>query len=92
MLVDNNNIKINTFEFEKEIKLSNNLSIIPVEIPHRQELSDTAGFIIKGRKRSVFYLPMYQMSNAMRLLLFQSLPLQILYMLWSVFTRNVANE
>ena len=57
MLVDNNNIKINTFEFEKEIKLSNNLSIIPVEIPHRQELSDTAGFIIKGRKRSVFYLP-----------------------------------
>ncbi len=57
LLVDNNNIKINTFEFEKEINLSNNLNIIPVEIPHRQELSDTAGFIIRGRKRSVFYLP-----------------------------------
>ncbi len=57
LLVDNNNIKINTFEFGKEIELSDDLKIIPVEIPHRQELSDTAGFIIIGEDRSACYIP-----------------------------------
>ncbi|MGM0446277.1 MAG: MBL fold metallo-hydrolase [Bacillota bacterium] len=57
LLIDNENIKVKTFEFENAIELSNNLNIIPIEIPHRQELSDTAGFIIKGRNKSAFYLP-----------------------------------
>jgi len=57
LLIDNNNIDVQTFEFDYEINLSDILKIIPIEIPHRQELSDTAGFIIKGRKKSVFYLP-----------------------------------
>lgn len=56
-LVDNENIKINTFEFEKEISLSTDLKVIPVEVPHRQEFSDTSAFIIKGSSKSAFYLP-----------------------------------
>lgn len=57
LLIDNKNINIKSFEFEHEIGLSDNLKIVPIDIPHRQELSDTAGFIIKGRKKSAFYLP-----------------------------------
>ena len=57
LLIDNKNIDIKSFEFEKEINLSGNLKIIPIEIPHRQELSDTAGFIIEGKQKSGFYLP-----------------------------------
>src|SRR6056297_848971 len=56
-LIVNDNIDVKTFGFENEIKFSSNLKVIPIEIPHRQELSDTAGFIIKGSKKSVFYLP-----------------------------------
>jgi pyrroloquinoline quinone biosynthesis protein B len=57
LLIDNKNIDIKSFEFENEINLSGNLKIIPIEIPHRQELSDTAGFIIEGKQKSGFYLP-----------------------------------
>ena len=56
-LVDNENIKINTFEFEKDIFSSTGLQVIPIEVPHRQEFSDTAAFLIKGSSQSAFYLP-----------------------------------
>jgi len=56
-LVDNGNIQINIFDFEKTISLSTDLKVIPIEIPHRQEFSDTSAFVIKGRHKSAFYLP-----------------------------------
>ena len=50
-------IKINNINHQEEIKLSNNLSITPFLVPHRDEFSETVGFKIKGPKKSVLFIP-----------------------------------
>ena len=52
-----NNIKINNINHQEEIKLSNNLSITPFLVPHRDEYSETVGFKISGSKKSVLFIP-----------------------------------
>ena len=52
-----NNIKINNINHQEEIKLSNNLSITPFLVPHRDEFSETVGFKITGPKKSVLFIP-----------------------------------
>lgn len=52
-----NNIKINNINHQEEIKLSNNLSITPFLVPHRDEFSETVGFKIDGPKKSVLFIP-----------------------------------
>jgi len=52
-----NNIKINNINHQEEIKLSNNLSITPFLVPHRDEFSETIGFKINGPKKSVLFIP-----------------------------------
>ena len=42
---------------QEEIKLSNNLSITPFLVPHRDEFSETVGFKINGPKKSVLFIP-----------------------------------
>ena len=39
------------------ISIPNNFSILPFEVPHRNELSETVGFSIKREKKSIVYLP-----------------------------------
>ena len=52
-----NNIKLNNINHQEEIKLSNNLSITPFLVPHRDEFSETVGFKINGPKKSVLFIP-----------------------------------
>jgi pyrroloquinoline quinone biosynthesis protein B len=52
-----NNIKINNINHQEEIKLSNNLSITPFLVPHRDEFSETVGFKINGPEKSVLFIP-----------------------------------
>ena len=52
-----NNIKINNINHQEEIKLSNNLSITPFLVPHRDEFSETVGFKINGPKKSILFIP-----------------------------------
>ena len=52
-----NNIRINNLNHQEEIKLSNNLSITPFLVPHRDEFSETVGFKINGPKKSVLFIP-----------------------------------
>lgn len=52
-----NNIKINNINHQEEFKLSNNLSITPFLVPHRDEFSETVGFEINGPKKSVLFIP-----------------------------------
>tara|TARA_B110000285_G_scaffold192388_1_gene220733 strand:- start:862 stop:1794 length:933 start_codon:yes stop_codon:yes gene_type:complete len=52
-----NNIRINNINHQEEIKLSNNLSITPFLVPHRDEFSETVGFKINGPKKSVLFIP-----------------------------------
>lgn len=55
-LVKLKNIELVEFESGKELILDNDVVIIPVEVPHRNEFADTHGFIVKGEK-SFFFVP-----------------------------------
>jgi len=57
LLVKLNNIKIHILEIEKEFNISQSISIIPFQVPHRAEYTDTLGFIISGKKKKVLYIP-----------------------------------
>ena len=50
---------VNLFEInaDKELVLDDNLSITPVQVPHRDEYSETVGFIIKGKSKKALYIP-----------------------------------
>ena len=52
-----NNIKINNINHQEQIKLSDNLSVTPFLVPHRDEFSETVGFKISSRKKSVLFIP-----------------------------------
>jgi len=56
-LVRLENISIHTLSFEKEFLLTPRISFIPFLVPHRNEYTDTLGFIISGEKRKLLYVP-----------------------------------
>ncbi len=43
--------------FEETIQLSSDLQIIPIQVPHRDEFSETAGFKIIGPAKKVLFIP-----------------------------------
>lgn len=53
----NNNIDIQPLHDNLPINLYEQFQIIPFEVPHRNELSETVGFRIMGEKESAIYLP-----------------------------------
>jgi pyrroloquinoline quinone biosynthesis protein B len=56
-LIKLRNIKIQIFESEKELLISPQLSITPIKVPHRDEYTDTFGFLIAGKKKKLLYIP-----------------------------------
>ena len=56
-LVSLNNIKINSIVNEKEIIVEKELIVKPIEVPHRDEYSETVGYLIKGPNKSAIYIP-----------------------------------
>ncbi len=56
-LVSLNNIKINSIINESEIVVEKDLIVKPIEVPHRDEYSETVGYFIKGPKKSAIYIP-----------------------------------
>ena len=56
-LVKHKNIKLYKLQHEKKVKLSNNLSITPILVPHRDEYSETVGFLIESTTESMLYIP-----------------------------------
>jgi len=56
-LVDINNIKIKEINFGSSTKELANIDITPVKVPHRDEYSDTAGYIIKGKNKKALFIP-----------------------------------
>jgi len=56
-LVSLQNIKLQVMETEKSIRLSDNLRITPILVPHRDEFSETVGFRIKGKEKSALFIP-----------------------------------
>ncbi len=56
-LVKNQNIELAAIRPGKEIVLSEHLSVQPLLVPHRDEYSETVGFMIKGPARSALFIP-----------------------------------
>ncbi len=57
LLVENNNISLSDLNHNTEIELSENLGITPIEVPHRDEFSETVGYRIEGPNRSALFSP-----------------------------------
>ncbi|WP_029266687.1 MBL fold metallo-hydrolase [Virgibacillus alimentarius] len=56
-LIDFNNIKLKLIENQKAISFPEGACIIPLSVPHRNEFSETFGFMIQGKQKSLLYIP-----------------------------------
>lgn len=52
-----NNIKINRLFADSTIVLNQNLSVTPLLVPHRDEFSETVGFLIQSKNKSLLFIP-----------------------------------
>jgi pyrroloquinoline quinone biosynthesis protein B len=55
-LVRLENISLHTLHPGKEFSLTSRISLTPLEVPHRNEYSDTVGFRISGEKKRLLYI------------------------------------
>lgn len=56
-LVDQKNILAKTISPGQRFSVTSQISILALQVPHRDEYSDTLGFQIKGPNRSLLYIP-----------------------------------
>lgn len=56
-LLDFNNIQLKQLENEQAYQLPEGANITPLLIPHRNEFSETFGFIIQGKQKRLLYIP-----------------------------------
>ena len=56
-LVEEKTLIPTQFKSNEAIQVSENLQITPIQVPHRDELTDTHAFVIKGPEKSVLYIP-----------------------------------
>lgn len=56
-LVSLKNIQLEPLQADIAVKLNDRLSITPILVPHRDEYSETVGFVIQGPNRRVLYIP-----------------------------------
>ncbi len=56
-LIEKHNIEINPLSENSAVRLSPQLSIIPFRVPHRDEFSETVGFIIAGPHKKALFIP-----------------------------------
>ncbi len=56
-LVDLGNIEIVPIRADREINLSDTLSVVPIQVPHRDEYTETVGYRITGPSKSALFIP-----------------------------------
>ncbi|MEL6922712.1 MAG: MBL fold metallo-hydrolase [Bacteroidota bacterium] len=56
-LVQLNNIKTIALQHDSTIYLQNDLRITPLQVPHRDEFSETVGYRIEGPEEKVLFIP-----------------------------------
>ena len=56
-LVDFKNIELKELKEEEPFILPEGVSVVPLEVPHRNEFSETFGFFIKGIHKTMLYIP-----------------------------------
>lgn len=57
LLVENKNIVLNPLTPDEPLKLTDQLSITAITVPHRDEYTDTVGYIVRGPNSSVLFIP-----------------------------------
>ena len=56
-LVELNNIQIKNTKFDESNLELSNIQVTPIKVPHRDEYSETAGYIIKGKNKKALFIP-----------------------------------
>lgn len=56
-LVHNGNIALNAIQDSVATALGNGLRIIALQVPHRDEYSETVGYVIEGPQKKVLFIP-----------------------------------
>ena len=56
-LVEINNIKIQEINFDQKTNYLSNISVIPIKVPHRDEFSETAAYVIIGKNKKALFIP-----------------------------------
>ena len=56
-LVKLKNVELKSLSHEKEEKLTENLTIVPFEVPHRDEYSETVCYLVSTMKKKLLYIP-----------------------------------
>jgi len=57
LLVERRNIVLREIAAGVPLALAPGLSATPIVVPHRDELSDTLGFLVRGPRRTLLYVP-----------------------------------
>ena len=56
-LVSLNNIQLYQLKEDSTVILSPSLKVTPVKVPHRDEFSETVGFVIQSDKKKILFIP-----------------------------------
>jgi pyrroloquinoline quinone biosynthesis protein B len=56
-LVSLGNIKLQQLTADSNWRFSDNISVTPMQVPHRDEYSETAGFKIKAGNKTILFIP-----------------------------------
>ncbi len=56
-LVSLNNIQLQTLHADSTVSVNTSLKVTPVKVPHRDEFSETVGFIIQSDKKKILFIP-----------------------------------
>ena len=56
-LISEKNIALRPLVASKEEKISNKIQVTPIQVPHRDEYSETVGYLIKGPHKTALFIP-----------------------------------
>jgi len=56
-LVDLKNIRLKALRKDSTMVLNQRLSVSPIEVPHRDEYSETVGYLIKNMDKKIIFIP-----------------------------------
>ena len=56
-LLTNQNIELRSLQADTVVQLSADLSVTPFLVPHRDEYSETVGYLIQGPEKSALFIP-----------------------------------
>ena len=56
-LVSLNNIQLQSLHADSSVAINASLKVTPIKVPHRDEFSETVGFVIESDKKKILFIP-----------------------------------